>query len=67
MKRLSPEQFKEYCANPLAADEMVRMVLNLPENRYYTVSMSGPTAGMVTVNNQTRVVKAKKISKSDQK
>ena len=68
MKRMMPpELFKEYSENPLQTDEKVRQVLDLPDNRYYTVSMMGPTMGMVQVNNQTRVVKAKKISKSDQK
>lgn len=67
MKKLSPELFKEYAANPLGTDEKVRAYLDLPENRYYTVAMDGPNVGMVRVNNQVRTVKAKKISKSDQK
>ena len=67
MKKLNPDQFKEYEANPLAADEKVRSWLDLPDNRYYTVSMMGPTLGMVNVTKQERVCKSKKISKSYQK
>ena len=65
---MSPELFKEYLLNPLAADEKVRNDLGLPENRCYTVSVwPEKFAGQVRVNNQVRTVKAKKISKSDQK
>jgi hypothetical protein len=67
MKQMPPDLFKEYCLNPLAADEKVRKALDLPDNRYYTVSMDGQNVGRVMVNNQVRVVKAKKISKSNQK
>ena len=67
MKKLTSDQFAEYETNPLAADEKVRSWLDLPDNRYYTVSMMGPTFGEVKVNNQVRTVKSKKISKSDQK
>ncbi len=49
MKQMSPELFKEYAANPLAADEKVRAVLDLPDNRYYTVSMwPQEVAGLAT-------------------
>ena len=67
MKKLSPDQFKEYAANPLGCDEKVRSWLDLPENRYYTVSTMGENVGTVQVNSQVRTVKAKKISKSDKK
>lgn len=66
MKQLSPELFKEYVASPLATDEKVRKSLDLPDNRYYTVSV-WPIEGIVTVNKNVREVKNKKISKSDQK
>jgi hypothetical protein len=66
MKQMPPELLTEYLANPLAADGKVRAVLDLPDNRYYTVSV-WPVAGQVRVNNQSRTVKAVKISKSDQK
>ena len=67
---MSPELFKEYAANPLAADEKVRKVLDLPDNRYYTVSM-WPVEGQVRIvkpskESPGRIVAAKKISKSDQ-
>lgn len=65
MKTLTPEQFAEYVANPLAADEKVRSWCNLREDRYFTVSV-WPTQGLVKQTSLTRVVKAKKISKSDQ-
>ena len=66
MKQMSPELLKEYLLNPLATDEKVRNTLDLPDNRYYTVSI-WPVAGIVTVNKNFREVKVKKISKSDQK
>ena len=67
MKRLSPEQFKEYTAHPLAADEKVRKWVGLPDNRYYSVAIwPEMVAGVVRVTNVSRTVTAKKISKSDQ-
>lgn len=67
MKTLIPDQFKQYAANPVAMDEQVRKWCNLPEDKYYTVSMwPEERAGVVTVTNVSRVVKAKKVSKSDQ-
>lgn len=68
MKRLTPEQFKQYLADPYGMDENVRKWCNLPEDRYYSVSVwPEHTNGFVHVTNVTRVAKAKKISKSDQK
>jgi hypothetical protein len=66
MKTLPPDLFKKYSDNPIAMDEEVRKYCNLPDNRYYTVSM-WPQEGIVRSNDQVRTVKAKKISKSDQK
>ncbi len=73
MKKLSKEQFEEYSANPLATDEKLRVWLDLPDNRYYTVSIwPEEFAGRVFVRTPTekdkaRIAKAKKVSKSDQK
>ena len=58
----------KYLVNPLALDEEVRLSLNIPDNRYYTVSVWPENrAGTVYITKLTREVKAKKISKSDQK
>ena len=67
MKMMSPELFKEYSLNPLATDEKIRKILDLPENKYYTVSMDGPNIGAVYITKLSREVKTKKISKSDAK
>jgi hypothetical protein len=67
MKRLTPEQFKEYTANPLAADEKVRKWAGVPDNRYYSVAVwPEENAGSVRLTHVSRTVAAKKISKSDQ-
>jgi hypothetical protein len=68
MKTLTPEQFKEYLAAPLAADAKVRKWAGVPEDRYYTVSVwPEHLAGRVFVRTtEYRKVPAKKISKSDQ-
>jgi hypothetical protein len=68
MKKLTPEQFRDYALDPLAADEKVRRWCNVPEDRYYAVAM-WPTerAGEVQVTADLhRVVRATKISKSNQ-
>lgn len=62
---LTKEQFNEYKANPIEKDSMVRGLLNLREDRYYTVSI-WPIEGVVRYNNLSRVTKANKISKSNQ-
>ena len=55
-----------YLSDPKGKDEAVRQRCNIPDNRYYTVSV-WPVAGVVTINrNMHRDVAAKKISKSDQ-
>lgn len=67
MKQLTPEQFKQYVANPLAMDETVRKWCDLPADKYYTVSTwPEESAGKVYVTKLSREVKAKKVSKSDQ-
>jgi hypothetical protein len=68
MKKLNADQFKEYAADPLAADEKVRGWCDLPEDKYFTVAMwPEPRAGEVRVTAELhRVVRAAKISKSNQ-
>ncbi len=68
MKNLTTEQFKEYAADPLAADKNVRRWCNLPEDRYYTVAIwPEEQAGEVQVTaGLHRVVRAAKFSKSNQ-
>jgi hypothetical protein len=68
MKKLTAEQFREYAADPLGADEKVRQWCDVPENRYYTVAMwPAERAGELRVTTELhRVVRAPKISKSDQ-
>jgi hypothetical protein len=63
--QMSSELFAEYKINPLGMDEKVRKEMELPDNKYYSVSM-WPHEGRVTVTNLSRVVHAKKVSKSDQ-
>jgi hypothetical protein len=65
MKTMSPDLFVRYLANPLDMDAEVRRFLELPENRYYTVSV-WPVGGQVRVSNLHRVVQVAKISKSSQ-
>ena len=68
MKQLSKELFEKYEKNPIACDEEVRSYCKLREDRYYTVSVYPEhLAGRVFETNNTRIVKSKKISKSDQK
>jgi hypothetical protein len=68
MQKLTAEQFKEYAADPLTADEKVRKWCNVPEDRYYTVAMwPEERAGEVRVTTDLhRVVRALKVSKSNQ-
>lgn len=64
MITLPTELLRRYLASPLALDTEVRARLNLPRNRYYTVS-AWPVAGVVRVSNLTRTVATHKVSKSD--
>jgi hypothetical protein len=67
MKKLNSEQLKEYLTNPLMMDTKVRKWMNVPDDKYYSVSTwPEHLAGQVTVTNLNRKVTAKKISKSDQ-
>ena len=67
MKRLTPEQFKQYVANPLGMDGNVRSWCDLPTDKYFSVSVwPEDRSGVVMVTNVGRVVTAKKVSKSDQ-
>ena len=64
--QMTQSQFDQYQNNPLAMDNKVRTWFpELRADRYYMVSV-WPVAGLVTMNEQVRTVKAKKISKSDQ-
>ena len=63
---ISKEDFERYVKNPLD-DQWFRDKYDISENRYYTVSM-WPNPGDLRINTSIhREVKAKKISKSDQK
>ena len=68
MKQLTTEQFAQYSAEPLGMDSVVRKWANVPKNRYYSVSTwPEHLAGRLYVNDKMfRVVKATKISKSNQ-
>jgi len=67
MKKLTPEQFRDYAANPLASDDVVRKVCGLPEDQYYSVvTWPEERRGEVRVTGLHRVVRATKISKSNQ-
>ena len=68
MKILPPDLLNKYKQNPLQYDEEIRKYCNLREDKYYTVSVWPENlAGQVYETNNVRVVKAKKVSKSDQK
>jgi hypothetical protein len=63
---MPPALLERYQKDPLGMDDEVRRQLGLPEDRYYTVSI-WPVSGMVRVDTtRTRVVRSKKVSKSDQ-
>ena len=65
--KLSPDLFKKYNERPLEFDSEIRTKFNIPDNRYYTVSV-WPVEGEVRVDNKRfRDVVKNKISKSDQK
>ena len=68
MKQLTADQFSEYMrVPPETGDELVRKWAGVPEDRYYTVSVwPDHLAGRVFVTSLHRIVKTKKISKSDQ-
>ena len=69
MKKLTKELFEKYARDSLKYDEEVRVFANVPDDKYYTVSMwPENVAGIVMViKKSSREVAAKKISKSDQK
>ena len=69
MKQLTPEQFKNYMSSSQDdGDAKVRKWANIPDDKYYTVSVwPDHLSGQVRVNPHLhRTVHAKKISKSDQ-
>ncbi len=64
--KMSPELFKVYENDPLHSDALIRTKFNVPDNRYYTVSV-WPTSGFIRIdNNRFRDATKSKISKSDQ-
>lgn len=67
LKQLTKEQFEEYQRlNPEEADYRVRKWANVPDDRYYSVSVwPEHLAGRVFQTNLFRKVTLKKISKSD--
>jgi hypothetical protein len=66
MRKLPPDLFAKYRADPFHQDDAVRQFAGVPESRYYTVAMwPEAVAGRVEVNHQARTVKPKKVSKSD--
>lgn len=69
MKTLTIDQLNRYVKNPIQMDEQVREWCNLPDDKYYSVSIwPEHLSGRVWLTNKlVRHVKAKKISKSDQK
>jgi hypothetical protein len=61
-----PALLERYLKDPVAHDDELRAALKLPEDCYYSVSV-WPVPGVVTVDKKrSRVVRAKKVSKSDQ-
>lgn len=68
MKQLTKQQFEEYLKDRDNGDVKIRKWCNIPEDRYYTVSIwPENVAGQVRINtNLYRTVHSKKISKSDQ-
>ncbi len=68
MKKLTTNQLREYMRDPLAFDEKMREVCNLPQHNFYTVATwPEERAGEVRVTpGLQRVVRANKISKSNQ-
>lgn len=67
--RLTEEQVKRYEADPLGAPDVeLRQQFKIPDDRYYTVSVWPERCrGFIYVDlTRTRLVKARKISKSDQ-
>jgi len=59
MTTLTHEQFEEYIKDPLAADAKVRKWCDLPEDRYYTVSV-WPMPGIVRPTNVHRPLPPKR-------
>ena len=67
MKKLPENLFNKYKEDPYKYDYEVRNFCGIKDNKYYTVSMwPEHLAGRVYVNEHlVRIVKDKKISKSD--
>ena len=67
-KQLTPEQFAQYRLNPNGMDANLRKWAQVPENRYYSVSVwpENLEGRVFVVANIFRSVKVEKISKSNQ-
>jgi len=68
--KLAEKLLEKYLENPNGMDEEVREALDLPDNKYYSVvtwSINKEAIGKVYISKAERVVKNKKVSKSDQK
>lgn len=65
---LTKEQFISYLKSPLDYDSKLRDLFKISDSKYYSVSVwPEDLAGQVTITpGLVRVVKTKKISKSDQ-
>jgi hypothetical protein len=61
--QLTEHQFKEYDANPVLGERMVRQVCGVPDGSYFTVSV-WPVSGEVRLHGH-REKPLRKISKSD--
>jgi hypothetical protein len=68
MTQMPAVLFERYQADPAGTDDAVRQQMGIPEDRYFTVTTwPEHLAGRVFVDKtRTRVVKAQKISKSNQ-
>lgn len=67
MKCIPDELLRRYLSDPLALDGEVRKQMQVPDDRFYSVSV-WPVAGRLSINKSlTRVGPKAKISKSDQK
>jgi hypothetical protein len=68
MKTLTAQQYAAYVADPLGMDAQLRKWCDIPDNKYYSVSVwPDHLAGRVWITPKIhREVHAKKISKSDQ-
>lgn len=67
MKKLTPDQLKEYLENLLVNDAKVRKWCDIPDDKYYSVSVwpENVTGNVWMDDRRFRTVHSSKISKSD--